>query len=123
MPTFSYTARNVRGEQLTGVLTAENQQAALRSLDDRQLFPIEVREGGMATRSIVPGRRKRIKLSLLGQCYGQLADLLRAGVPVLRALDVLAKANANAAMVEILREVRDDVAGGLGLAEAMEKHP
>ncbi len=105
------------------MLTAENQQAALRSLDDRQLFPIEVREGGLATRSIVPGRRKRIKLSLLGQAYGQLADLLRAGVPVLRALDVLAKANANAAMVEILREVRDDVAGGLGLAEAMEKHP
>lgn len=105
------------------MLTAENQQAALRSLDDRQLFPIEVREGGLATRSIVPGRRKRIKLSLLGQFYGQLGDLLRAGVPVLRALDVLAKANANAALVEILREVRDDVAGGLGLAEAMEKHP
>ncbi len=123
MPTFSYTARNARGEQLAGVLTAENQQAALRALDDRQLFPIEVREGGIASRSIVPGRRKRIKLSLLGQVYGQLADLLRAGVPVLRSLDVLARANANAAMAEILREIRDDVAGGEGLAEAMEKHP
>jgi general secretion pathway protein F len=123
MPTFSYIARNTRGEQMAGVLTAENQQAALRTLDDRQLFPIEVREGGTATRSFVPGRRKRIKMSLLGQVYGQLADLLRAGVPVLRAMDVLAKANANAALVEVLREVRDDVAGGLGLAEAMEKHP
>jgi general secretion pathway protein F len=108
---------------MSGVLTAENQQAALRTLDDRQLFPIEVREGGMATRSIVPGRRKRIKMSLLGQLYSQLADLLRAGVPVLRSLDVLARANANAALVEILREIRDDVAGGMGLAEAMEKHP
>jgi len=108
---------------MTGVLTAENEQAALRMLDDRQLFPIEVREGGLATRSLVPGRRKRIKMSLLGQFYSQLSDLLRAGVPVLRSLDVLARANANAALVEILKEIREDVAGGEGLAEAMEKHP
>jgi len=123
MPTFSYTARNVRGEQVTGVLTADNQQAALRTLDDRELFPIEVSEGGQASRSMVPGRRKRIKLSHLGQLYGQLADLLKAGVPVLRSLDVLAKATPSAALVEIVREVRDDVAGGEPLADAMGKHP
>ena len=123
MPTFSYTARNAEGVQVTGVLTAENQQAALRTLDDRRLFPIEVREGGMASQSMVPGLRRRIKMSHLGQLYGQLADLLRAGVPVLRSLDVLAKATPNASLVEIVREVRDDVAGGESLAEAMEKHP
>ncbi len=123
MPTFSYIARNPRGEQVTGVLTAENQQAALRTLDDRQLFPIEVREGGMAAQSAVPGFRRRIKLSHVGGMYGQLADLLRAGVPVLRSLDVLTKATPSPTLVEIIREVRDDVAGGEGLADAMRKHP
>jgi len=122
MPTFSYTARNGQGEEVAGVLTAENQQAALRTLDDRRLFPIKIEEGGQAGRSVLPGRRKRVRLSHLGRFYGQLADLLKAGVPVLRSLDVLAKATPNAALVEIIREVRDDVAGGDSLADAMERH-
>jgi general secretion pathway protein F len=123
MPTFSYTARNAQGHQISGVLTAENQQAALRTLDDRHLFPIEIREGGQASRSLVPGRRKRVKMSVVGQTYGQMADLLRAGVPLLRSLDVLSKATPSAALAEIVREVRDDVAGGDSLADALEKHP
>lgn len=123
MPTFTYVARNIQGQQVDGVLTAENEQAALRTLDDRQLFPIEIREGGKAGASVITGRKKRIKLAHLGQMYSQLADLLRAGVPMLRSLDVLAKATPNAALVEILKEVRDDVAGGEALADAMEKHP
>lgn len=122
MPTFSYTARNSQGQQVGGVLTAENEQALLRTLDDRQLFPIEITEGGKAGASVLPGRKKRVKLAQIGQMYSQLADLLRAGVPLLRSLDVLAKATPNPALVEVLREVRDDVAGGEALAEAMEKH-
>ena len=86
MPTFAYKARTDDGKTVSGVLTADNQQAALRTLDERALFPTEVREGGVASRSALTGRRKRIKLRALVTLYSQLADLLRAGVPVLRAL-------------------------------------
>ncbi|MBN1344488.1 MAG: type II secretion system F family protein [Phycisphaerae bacterium] len=123
MPTFSYTARNAQGQQVTGMLTADNQQAAIRALDDRQLFPIQVREGGAASKSMLSGRRKRVKMGHVGQFYGQLADLLKAGVPMMRSLDVLTKATPNPALVEILKEVRDDVAGGDSLADALQKHP
>ncbi len=123
MPTFSYTARNPKGQQVNGTLTAENHQAALRALDDRQLFPIQVREGSMGGQSLFGGRKRGVGLGVLAQFYGQMADLLRAGVPLLRSLDVLTRATPNATLKSILREVKDDVAGGEGLAEAMEKHP
>lgn len=123
MPTFSYTARNPKGQQVSGMLTAENHQAALRALDDRQLFPIQVREGGTADQSLLGGRKRGVGLGALAQFYGQMADLLRAGVPLLRSLDVLTKATPNATLKGILREVKDDVAAGDGMAEAMEKHP
>jgi len=123
MPTYTYQARTIDGRMVTGVLTAENQQGALRSLDERALFPIVVEEGGQAAKSIVPGRRRKLKLRVLATFYSQFSDLLRAGVPVLRSLDVLARQKSHPLLTEILNEVRDDVAGGETLADAMAKHP
>ncbi|MFO0973519.1 MAG: type II secretion system F family protein [Phycisphaerae bacterium] len=123
MPTFTYHARNTDGKTVAGVLTADSQQAALRMLDEQALFPVTVEEGGQATKSRVTGRRKRVRLSTVAVLYSQMADLLKAGVPAMRALDVLCRQTPSAALVEILREVREDVSGGQTLADAMAKHP
>ncbi len=123
MATFTYKAKTSSGETVAGVLTAESQQAALRTLDDRSLFPIAVAEGGQAAKTAIPGRRRKLKLRVLSTFYSQLADLLRAGVPVLRALDVLARQESNPLLTEILKEVHADVSGGETLADAMAKHP
>jgi len=122
MPSFTYTARDSTGQTTTGVLTADNQQAALRSLDDQSLFPVEVREGGKAQRALGAGKRK-VRAALVAVLYSQFADLLRAGVPVLRSLDVLSKQTSNGVLKEVLDEVRDDLSGGQTLADAMSSHP
>lgn len=108
---------------MTGALTAESRQAALRTLDDRALFPIDVTEGGKADRATLTGRRRKIKLKALTTFYSQLSDLLRAGVPVLRAIDVLARTASNPLLAEILKEIYTDVSGGQTLADSMVKHP
>ena len=86
MGTFSYKAKTTNGETVAGVLTAESQQAALRMLDDRALFPIAVTEGTSTSRRVLTGRRRKLKLRQIATLYSQMADLLRAGVPVLRSL-------------------------------------
>ena len=121
MPTFNYTAKNVQGEVVQGVLTADSQQGALHMLDERALYPIELKEGVVDTGGSLFG--KRVKLAHLTTMYNQLADLLRAGVPVLRSLDLLCKQNSHPSLTAVLRVIRDDVAGGMSLAEAMSKHP
>ncbi len=123
MPTFTYKARNRTGEQVNGTLMAETAAAAARLLDERALLPVQVDEVPSQQRSVFTGRARRISPSKIGILYEQLADLLRAGVPMLRALDVLGKQASSPALVRVLREVRDDVAGGDALADAMERHP
>jgi general secretion pathway protein F len=121
MPTYSYTAKSVQGEVIQGVLTADSHQAALHMLDERALYPLDIKEGVSATSASLFG--KKVKLSHLSTVYNQLADLLRAGVPVLRSLDLLCKQNAHPALTAVMRVVRDDVAGGTSLADSMAKHP
>jgi general secretion pathway protein F/type IV pilus assembly protein PilC len=123
MATFTYKAKTSAGQTVNGVLTAESQQAALRMLDERSLFPIQVREGGQAGRSTIGGRKKRLGLRVMSSFYSQLADLLRAGVPVLRSLDVLSRQSSHPALAEIVKEVHSDVSSGETLADSMSKHP
>jgi len=122
VPTFSYRAISEDGGAVDGALTAENYQVALRMLEDKSLTAVNVTEGVVGGRSIL-GRKKRVKLRFLTAFYSQLADLLRAGVPMLRALDVLARQNSSPVLTEIIKDVREEVAGGAALADAMEKHP
>lgn len=123
MPTFSYRARNSTGAAVAGSLVAESVHAATRMLDERELLPIQIDEVKTTNRSALTGRSRRISQAKVGMLYEQLADLLKAGVPVLRALAVLSKQGASPALVQVLREVHDDIAGGDTLAGAMEKHP
>ena len=122
MATYTYTARNVDGKTVTGVLTADSQQHVLRTLDEQSLFPVEVREGGKAQGGL-GGKKRKVKPAKVAVIYSQFADLLRAGVPALRSLDVLHKQTSNPVLKEILAEVREDLASGDTLADALEKHP
>jgi general secretion pathway protein F/type IV pilus assembly protein PilC len=55
--------------------------------------------------------------------YGQLADLQRAGVPLLRSLETISRAGVNQRLAEVLLRVREDVSGGRTLADAMADRP
>jgi type II secretory pathway component PulF len=89
--TFSYKARNNTGEAVNGTLVAENQIAAARMLEERRLLPVELSEVTHAGKSVLTGRARKISPSKVGVIYEQLADLLNAGVPLMRSLEVLAK--------------------------------
>jgi general secretion pathway protein F/type IV pilus assembly protein PilC len=123
MPTFTYRARNPDGEQVTGTLVADTSNAAARMLDERSLLPIELQQLKEGGRAFLLGRGRRVSASKVGVMYEQLSDLLGAGVPLLRSLEVLTKQASVPALARVLREIRDDVSGGDTLADAMDKHP
>jgi len=125
VPSFSYKALSDGGKTITGVVTAENYQVALRMLEEQALFPIRVSEGAdHGAQRTVWGRR--VKARDLTTFYSQLADLLRAGVPMLRSLDVLSRQDGRGSqgvLVQVVKELRESVAGGTSLGDAMGKHP
>jgi general secretion pathway protein F len=122
MPDFNYIARELSGQQVTGVLTAGTEREAIGQLSAKSLFPLEIR---LAENAKVQERSKRRRVAgrILATFYVQVADLLRAGVPLLRSLDILERQTRNVTLNAFIKDVRDDVADGTRLAEAMRQHP
>lgn len=116
---FQYSARTEAGEKVTGTLEAESEAAALRVLEDKRLFPISVLGGATASRE--KQRRTKVRSRDVGVMYGQLADLIGSGVPLLRALDSLIKSTVNRQLREILKQVRASVADGKSLTDSMRE--
>jgi len=120
MPEFSYIARDAAGERVSGEISAATEREALSTLAGRTLFPIEIRADA---RTDDVTRVKRVPAQLRATTYGQLADLLRSGVPLLRSLAVLKNQTRHAGLSQVLGEVHHRVEDGATLAEAMSRFP
>jgi len=122
MPVFVYTARTDTGQKVEGTVSADNERAALAALDRRRLFPMEVKAqtaagGGM------PLFGRRVNAATRCRFYRQLADLLRAGLPILRALTTLERQTTSPRFKPVLEDVRLAISGGSDLADALANHP
>jgi len=120
MTEFSYTARDTGGQRVSGTITATNRREALAAIAARSLFPVEVKG---ASAPLDGKQHRRVSAQAMAVAFGQLADLLRAGVPLLRALDVLRQQSTRPALKEVLGQVHHDVEQGASLAEAMGRFP
>jgi general secretion pathway protein F/type IV pilus assembly protein PilC len=121
VPTFAYTAKTSAGEEVAGRIQAESHAAVVRALDQRRLFPVSVTEQDGEAGGTLGSRRIGAKdLSVL---YGQLSDLLGAGVPAMRALETLGRATVNKRLAGIIRSILEDVSAGQSLADAMAQRP
>ena len=128
MPQFTYRAKKGPKEVIEGILEAESRHAAITRLTSQNLFPIRVEEksAGAAT----PGKislsfpaANRIGIKDLAVFERQLADLLDAGLPLLRALEVLAQQTENPKMVAVVKSLIEEVRSGTALSQAMAKFP
>jgi general secretion pathway protein F len=120
MGVYQYIAKTAAGEVATGAIQADSEAAVVRVLDEKHLFPIRVTEQASSVRAAQPGR---VKSRDVGVLYGQLADLLRSGVPVLRSLEILTRSTASRRLGVLVGKVHADVSGGKSLAESMGAHP
>ena len=123
MPQFTYKAKKADGSAADGTLQAETERAAIDTLGRQGLFPLEIREFGGGSAKVHAKRRGRIKVDDIGLFTQQLGDLLRAGVPLNRALGTLTDQNSNQAFADIIERVRLDVSAGKTLHDALSKHP
>ncbi|HZZ82526.1 MAG TPA: type II secretion system F family protein [Gemmataceae bacterium] len=121
MPDFTYEAMGGTGQRTSGTVTANSEREAVTILDSRGLFPLRVEMAKGAARVAKGGGRVGPRHMVI--FYSQMADLLRAGVPLLRCLEILEKQSPNKNLSEILRDVHAKVADGTTLADAMGTYP
>ncbi|MDM0076750.1 type II secretion system F family protein [Variovorax sp. J2P1-59] len=113
---FEWEGKDRNGKTVRGEVRAagENQvQAALR------------RQGVLTTK--IKKRRMRsgkaIKPKDIAIFTRQLATMMKAGVPLLQAFDIVGRGNANPSVAKLLNDIRSDVETGTSLSSAFRKFP
>jgi len=125
VPTFSYVAIDDAGREVVGEVHAENRQAAVGRVREIGHFPMEVGESApaRAARRTRGGLFHRIGAADRTILTRQMANLLGAGLTVVRALTVLIENTENPRVRDILLRVREEVQQGTALSETMTKYP
>jgi type IV pilus assembly protein PilC len=123
--TFTYRARHRSGKVVKGALNVQSEALAVAKLTGMGLTPVAVQEKGAGT-----GLQKEISfgggnvgLKQLAIATRQLATITQAGVPLLRALTVVAQQTQHVKLKRLLGEVARDVEqvalGGAGGAQGL----
>ncbi len=120
MRRFHYRALTVSGELVSGEIDAPDSTAVIGSLRNQDLLPIEaIEKTGQRIDFLRTARARPIGLRSLALFSQQLARLLRAGLALDRALEILAGLAGDRSGAEAIRQTLARVRDGAALAEAM----
>ena len=128
MPAYAWKGRNADGNLVEGRLEQPTPGGVADILRDQGITPVEIREtAAKAEASVHPTnltlfRREISSIDLL-LFSRQMHTLLKAGVPILRALNGLQDAAINPEMKRVIGEVRESLEGGRELSQALARHP
>ena len=128
MPRFSYTGRTAGGERAQGMLDADSAADCAASLQRNGIIPIAIRESAHADRrrafhvdfKLFAQTVKPIDVQLFSR---QLYTLMRAGVPILRALTGLIESTTNPAFARVVASLKGSLEAGRDLSTSMRQHP
>lgn len=122
MPQYSYTAKSGPQELKTGLIQAENQDAAVKRLRQDGLFPVSISEAASGqTRRLAAGRPMRA--ADLTAFTRQLSDLVRSGFPLATALSTLISQTQHAAMRRLVQDIHEGLQKGATFSQALQQRP
>src|ERR671916_734429 len=122
MALYTYRALDKQGEIIQDKLEGSGEMAVAQELRQQGLLVIDVKEQSVGQKDIL-APFKGIKLAELVVFSRQLATMINAGLPIVRALYILSEQTENPKLKDVVVDVRKDVEAGLSLSEALEKHP
>ena len=129
MPVFAYRGRGARGELVTGTLEAVDQGAVADQLLTTGVTPVDIKltqaktadsSGQSALAKLFEPRVTLMDVSLFSR---QMYTLLKAGVPILRALAGLQESAINPTLRRVIADLRTSLDAGRELSSAMRSHP
>ncbi len=126
MARYQYIAKTTGGIEKSDFVYAESPEAAADMLHRDGLVVLSIRRAGeslrdqLSSRSLFGGRVSSKTIALFTK---QLASMLRAGLPLIRALYALAREEHNPTFRDVLIQAANDIEGGDSLSAALAKHP
>jgi type IV pilus assembly protein PilC len=121
--TFTWEGTNKQGKLVRGETTAVSIDAVKAELRKQGVTPKagKVKRKG---KSLLGGRKgKRIVPGDIAVFSRQMATMLKAGVPLVQAFDIVGQGHSNKNMTTLIMAVKADVEAGGTFASALAKHP
>ncbi len=113
---FEWEGKDRNGKLVRGEMRAGGEAVVSASLRRQGILVSKVKK----RRS---GGGRSIKQKDISIFTRQLATMMRAGVPLLQAFDIVARGSTNPRLTKLLNEIRQDVETGTSLSVAFRKHP
>jgi len=128
MPAFAYRGRDARGSLVTGRLEGASSGAVADQLLAIGVTPVEISPAGESAGAAVPEWWRRFAAPAITDVdvmlfSRQMYALLKAGVPILRALAGLQQSSNNRSLAEVIGDLRASLDAGRELSAAMRSHP
>lgn len=132
MPVFAYKGRSARGELVQGSLEGADSGVIADQLLNTGITPTEIKLTSQAVRSGSNpeislwkklSTEKKVDTLELMLFSRQMYTLLKAGVPIMRALAGLQESTRNPVFSAMLQDLRESLDSGRELSTAMRRHP
>ena len=128
MPHFAYKGRNTRGELVSGVIENADSGAVADQLLNSGVSPIEIHASaaprGLAKDSwLARLLAEKVTVDDLMLFSRQMYALMKAGVPILRALAGLEESATRVGFAAVLKSIRVSLDAGRDVSTAMRRHP
>ena len=120
---FNYIASNETTGIVKGELRAQGHDAAISQLERMGLKPISVSKKSTSILDTQISFLEKVPPEDIYNFTRQLSVMLKAGVPLVDALDSVYSDKTNPLLKRTIEKVIDDVSGGMSLSKSMGKHP
>jgi type IV pilus assembly protein PilC len=120
MEQFIWEGTDKRGVKMKGETTSKNANLLRAELRKQGINPTVVRT---KSKPLFGSAGKAISAQDISVFSRQIATMLQAGVPMVQSFEILATGQKNPRMRDMLVDIRDNIAGGSSLSEAMARHP
>lgn len=113
---YEWEGKDRNGKQVRGEIRAAGENQVKASLRRQGVTPTKIKKRRMSA-------GKSIKPKDLAIFTRQLATMMKAGVPLLQAFDIVGRGNPNPRVTKLLNDIRTDVETGTSLSVAFRKYP
>lgn len=118
--TFIWEGANKQGAKVKGELLASNPALAKAQLRKQGIIPGKIRK---KTVNPLTSGKKAIKGGDIAVFVRQLAVMMKSGVPLVQAFEIIGRGHENPSIQDLVMQIRSDVESGTSFAQALRKHP
>ena len=113
---FEWEGKDRHGKIVRGEIRAGGENQVQATLRRQGVLPTKIKKRRMRS-------GKKIKPKDIALFTRQMATMMKAGVPLLQAFDIVGRGNANPSVTKLLNDIRTDVETGTSLNAAFRKFP